>query len=222
VFLPEIAPADMVQYAAIIGKQGASKMEQGIEALRVDFGRNKWNRSDWLDVKSARWDYVKQFVQEEDHIVNPCPDLSDEEIYATLAPPDLFGRGQESGKSRAALFREGGVSFVRSSNDRLAGWMAVKELLREEADGLPRLRIFRTCPELCRCLPMLLSDPLRPGDVLTEPHACDPRKLAPLFLGHHPAGRAAMRLHRRAHPLGPLRRDDGRLRRLYRRGRRRP
>lgn len=95
----------------------------------------------------------------------------DEEIYATLAPPDLFGRGQESGKSRAALFREGGVSFVRSSNDRLAGWMAVKELLREEADGLPRLRIFRTCPELCRCLPMLLSDPLRPGDVLTEPHA---------------------------------------------------
>ena len=95
----------------------------------------------------------------------------EEEIYATLAPPDLFGRGQESGRSRAALFREEGVAFVRSSNDRLAGWMAVKELLREEADGLPRLRIFRTCRELCRCLPMLLSDPLRPGDVLTEPHA---------------------------------------------------
>ena len=95
----------------------------------------------------------------------------EEEIYVTLAPPDLFGRGQESGKSRAALFREEGVAFARSSNDRLAGWMAVKELLSEAADGLPRLQIFRTCRELCRCLPMLLSDPLRPGDVLTEPHA---------------------------------------------------
>ena len=95
----------------------------------------------------------------------------EEEIYVTLAPPDLFGRGQESGRSRAALFREEGVAFARSSNDRLAGWMAVKELLSEAADGLPRLQIFRTCRELCRCLPMLLSDPLRPGDVLTEPHA---------------------------------------------------
>ncbi len=95
----------------------------------------------------------------------------DEEIYATLAPPDLFGRGQESGKSRALLFREGGVPFVRTSNDRLAGWMAVKELLRRDKDGTPRLTIFRTCRELIKCLPMLLSDPLRPGDVLTEPHA---------------------------------------------------
>lgn len=94
-----------------------------------------------------------------------------ESIYATLAPPDLFGRVQESGRSRAALFAEAGIPFVRSSNDRLAGWMAVKELLRPTASGAPRLRIFRTCRELCRCLPMLLSDPLRPGDVLTEPHA---------------------------------------------------
>ncbi len=94
-----------------------------------------------------------------------------ESIYATLAPPDLFGRVQESGKSRASLFAEAGVPFVRSSSDRLAGWSAVKELLRPASDGLPRLRIFRTCHELIRCLPMLLADPLRPGDVRNEPHA---------------------------------------------------
>ena len=60
---------------------------------------------------------------------------------------------------------------MKSSNDRLAGWLALKELLRTENDGLPRLLIFNTCRELIRCLPMLLSDPARPGDVLTEPHA---------------------------------------------------
>ena len=95
----------------------------------------------------------------------------EESIYATLAPPDLFGRVQESGRSRAEIFREHGVRFVKSSNDRLAGWLALKELLRTENDGLPRLLIFNTCRELIRCLPMLLSDPARPGDVLTEPHA---------------------------------------------------
>ena len=94
-----------------------------------------------------------------------------ESIYATLAPPDLFGRVQESGRSRAEIFREHGVRFVKSSNDRLAGWMALKELFSTASDGLPRLRIFNTCRELLRCIPMLLSDPARPGDVLTEPHA---------------------------------------------------
>jgi hypothetical protein len=49
--------------------------------------------------------------------------------------------------------------------------MALKELLSPAPDGLPRLRILRTCRELIRCLPMLLADPLRPGDVSTEPHA---------------------------------------------------
>jgi len=49
---------------------------------KIDFGRGKWDPSEWMDVKSARWDYVKAFVQEEDHILNPCPSVSDEELYA--------------------------------------------------------------------------------------------------------------------------------------------
>ena len=120
--------------------------------------------------------YVYREVCESDLIISEAARRireatpEDEEIYATLAPPDLFGRVQESGRSRADIFREHGVPFVRSSNDRLAGWMALKELFRTAPDGLPYLRIFRTCRELCRCLPILLSDPARPGDVLTEPH----------------------------------------------------
>ncbi len=94
-----------------------------------------------------------------------------EEIYATLAPPDLWYRSQETGKTRAALFRENGVVFTRSSNDRETGWLCVKELLKTGDGKPPALRIFRNCTETIRCLPMLLSDPRKPGDVLTEPHA---------------------------------------------------
>lgn len=93
-----------------------------------------------------------------------------EEIYETLAPPDLWFRSQETGKTKAVLFRENGIVLTRSSNDRETGWLALKELLKLREDGTPRLRIFRTCRELCRCLPMLESDPRRPGDVRNEPH----------------------------------------------------
>lgn len=92
-----------------------------------------------------------------------------EEIYATLAPPDLWGRSQESGKSKAALFSEYGISFTRTSNDRECGWLAVKELLRRREGG-PKLKIFSTCRELIRCLPALTVDKLRPTDCSTEPH----------------------------------------------------
>ena len=92
-----------------------------------------------------------------------------EDIYATLAPPDLWGRSQESGKSKATLFSEYGLNFTKTSNDREAGWLAVKELL-QNGEGGPKLKIFSTCRELIRCLPALLVDKLRPTDCATEPH----------------------------------------------------
>lgn len=93
-----------------------------------------------------------------------------EEIYATLAPPDLWSRSQESGRSKASLFSEYGVTFTKSSNDREAGWLSLKELLAPGGDGAPRLVFFPTCTEIIRCLPALTVDPCRPTDCATEPH----------------------------------------------------
>ena len=92
-----------------------------------------------------------------------------EDIYATLAPPDLFSRTQETGKTKASLFSEYGVNFTKTSNDRECGWLAVKELLCDRGEG-PSLRIFSTCQELIRCLPALTVDKIRPTDCSTEPH----------------------------------------------------
>ncbi len=92
-----------------------------------------------------------------------------EEIYATLAPPDLFSRSQESGKSKAAIFTEFGLPFVKTSNDRECGWLALKELL-SAPDGSARLKIFSSCTELIATLPALQVDKLKPNDCATEPH----------------------------------------------------
>ena len=94
-----------------------------------------------------------------------------DKIYATLAPPDLWSRSQETGKSKAILFAEGGVFFTRSSNDRETGWLSIKELLKTDESGHARLHIFKQCREIIRCLPMLQIDPMKPSDTLTEPHA---------------------------------------------------
>ena len=92
-----------------------------------------------------------------------------EDIYATLAPPDLWSRSQETGKSKAILFSEYGVNFTRTSNDRECGWLSVKELLTVR-DGRAGIQFFNTCTEIIKCLPALLVDKMRPTDCSTEPH----------------------------------------------------
>ena len=92
-----------------------------------------------------------------------------EEIYATLAPPDMWSRSQESGKTKAGLFSEYGVNFTKTSNDRECGWLAIKELLRLK-DGEPFLKIFSSCSEIIKCLPALAVDKIKPTDCSTEPH----------------------------------------------------
>lgn len=92
-----------------------------------------------------------------------------EDIYATLAPPDLWNRSQETGKSKASLFSEYGVNFTKTSNDRECGWLAIKELLCDTGGGVG-LQIFSTCCELIKCLPALVRDQIRPTDCSSEPH----------------------------------------------------
>lgn len=94
----------------------------------------------------------------------------DESFYITLAPPDLWNRSQETGRSKALLFSEAGLTLSKSNNDREAGWLAIKELLKLDANGEPRLKIFSTCRTLIKCLPALIRDPKRPTDCAIEPH----------------------------------------------------
>ena len=92
-----------------------------------------------------------------------------EDIYATLAPPDMWSRSQETGKSKASLFSEYGVNFTKTSNDRECGWLAIKELLSVR-NGKTGLQIFSHCQEIIKCLPALIIDKVRPTDCATEPH----------------------------------------------------
>lgn len=95
--------------------------------------------------------------------------VQSEQVEEVVAPPDLWNRRQDSGRSAADIFAENGVPLVRAGNSRVDGWLCVKEYLRIFG-GVPRMRFFSTCAPVLRCLPLLRHDKLRTGDAATEPH----------------------------------------------------
>ena len=95
------------------------------------------------------------------------------------APPDLWNRNRDTGKSTAELFLKGGIHLTKASNNRIAGWLNVKEWLkdkkvRHEQTGElyedSDLKIFSNCINLIKYLPQLQHDEKNPNDVATEPH----------------------------------------------------
>lgn len=97
-----------------------------------------------------------------------------ERVDVRLAPPDLWNRRQETGKSAVELFADCGLVFEKSSNERVSGWLALHELLtpRRDTDGemRPRLTIFSSCRNLIRTLPALQHDRRNPSDTANTPH----------------------------------------------------
>ena len=129
----------------------------------------------WFAIDSTKTVYVyKELCESDLPISTACERIiemnEDDEIYTTLAPPDMWSRSQETGRSKASIFIENGVAITKSSNDREAGWLAIKELLKTDANGISKLVIFDTCTELIKCIPALQVDSKRPTDCSTEPH----------------------------------------------------
>ena len=141
----------------------------------IDYGLDMF-AAYWIAVDNSNNCYVyREYCQPDLPISSAAKEMldrtdPDEDIYCTLAPPDLWNRSQETGKSKALLFSEAGLSLVKSNNDREAGWLAIKELLKVNDAGEARLHIFSTCRRLIKDLPALMRDDKRPTDVANEPH----------------------------------------------------
>ena len=98
----------------------------------------------------------------------------DDNVYSYYAPPDMWNRRQDTGESVAERALKAGIYFNKVSNDRIMGFMTVKEHLKVFNDkfGEPcaKLRIFNNCLNLIRCIPLVQYSDKNPNDVSTEPH----------------------------------------------------
>lgn len=132
----------------------------------------------WISVDEEGNAYVYKELYESDLIISEATrriiEMTDEEIFTTFAPPDLWNRRQDTGESAADIFYKNGVGLAIARNDRVTGWLTVKEYLKPTIDifGRPsaKLKIFNNCLNLIRCLPALLRDQKNPSDVAKEPH----------------------------------------------------
>lgn len=132
----------------------------------------------WIAVDTNNKAYVYKELYESGLIISDAAKaikkMTDEPIYETIAPPDLWNRRQETGKSAAELFYDNGLMLYRANNNRVQGWYNLKEWLKPYSDeqGIKTasLIIFKNCINLIRTLPQLQHDDKDPNDVATEPH----------------------------------------------------
>lgn len=143
----------------------------------MDYGLDKL-AGYWIAVDYNNNAYVFREVYESNLLVSQARDkikeMTNEPIYLYLAPPDLWNRHKETGKSTADIFEEGDITLYKTNNDRIQGWLQMKEWLKpykdEQGCMTARLKIFNTCKNLIRCLPQVQHDEKRVGDIANEPH----------------------------------------------------
>ena len=132
----------------------------------------------WIAVDFDGRCYVYREIQQSGLIVSEAAALllsvtpPQERIEFTIAPPDMWNRQKDSGKSMAELFAENGVGILKASNNRVQGWMAVKEMLKpmNSAKDRPGLLVTSDCKGLWRNLAAIQHSEKNPSDCATEPH----------------------------------------------------
>ena len=112
--------------------------------------------------------------------------LPNEKISMTYAPPDMWSRQKDSGRTMAELFMQNGVAIVKSDNNRVQGHMLIKDMLApipltdpfvkglfpegEAPDKLPGLMFFDTIGQAFADLKDIQADEKNPNDCAKTPH----------------------------------------------------
>ncbi|MBQ5777388.1 MAG: phage terminase large subunit [Oscillospiraceae bacterium] len=132
----------------------------------------------WIAVDTYGRAYVYREIYRSGLIISEAArrirEMTTEKVYAFIAPPDLWNRRQDTGKSAAEIFAENGVRLVSAKNDRVQGWYNLKEWLSPYRDELGQmcagLRVFPNCINLIRALPSIAISSQNPNDVSSTPH----------------------------------------------------
>ena len=112
--------------------------------------------------------------------------LPNEKISMTYAPPDMWSRQKDSGRTMAELFMQNGVSVVKSDNNRVQGHMLIKDMLApiplkdpfvkslfpegKAPEKLPGLMFFDTVAQAFSDLKDIQADEKNPNDCAKTPH----------------------------------------------------
>ena len=143
-----------------------------------------------VDEDGRSWCY--RYVEEKGLVVRDAAKvildntLSFERPAATYAPPDLWNRQKDTGKTMAEIFLENGTAIVKTDNNRVQGHMVLKDLMspmplkdpyvralygeRGVPDTLPGIMFFDDMEEVLEDLESIQIDEKNPNDCAKDPH----------------------------------------------------
>ena len=133
----------------------------------------------WIAADYFGREYVYKELYEPNLIVSDAAqrinDRNDgDRIRRCIGPPDMWNRQKDTGKSIAEIFRDNGIYLHRAENDRISGWLDMKEHKKtytdEKGDTVSSIIFFDNCKNLIRCLPQLQYDDRNPCDAAKDPH----------------------------------------------------
>jgi hypothetical protein len=77
--------------------------------------------------------------------------------------------------SAAEIADKNGVYFEPGVNDRIPGWMQVRERMKFDENGYPKIYFFNTCKDAIRTIPLMMFDEHKIEDMDSdlEDHFCD-------------------------------------------------
>ena len=97
-----------------------------------------------------------------------------------FAPPDLWNRNRDTGKSTAEIFAENDIYLTQTSNAREQGCMNIKEYLKpyeeineqtgEKYETASLVIEEGAAPNLVRCLKKIQKDKRHPNEYANDPH----------------------------------------------------
>jgi phage terminase large subunit len=117
--------------------------------------------------------------------------LPGENIITTYAPPDMWSRQKDTGRTMAELFMQNGIGITRSDNNRVQGHMVMKEMLApiplkdrylvamygndengkpKAPDKVPAMVFFKGCKGIIEDIQEIQHDENNPNDCAKEPH----------------------------------------------------
>ena len=111
--------------------------------------------------------------------------LTYERPVATYAPPDMWNRQKDTGKTMAEVFLQNGAAIVKADNNRVQGHMLMKDMMQpipltdpyvkslygdKAPDALPGLMFFDDLGEILEDISSIQADEKNPNDCAKEPH----------------------------------------------------
>lgn len=130
-----------------------------------------------LDEDGTMWVYKELSrsgltVSQSGNMINSMT-LPNERPYVDICPPDMWNRQSQTGRSAIEiLMKECGQYPIKANNDRINGWLFVKEMLQvSPITGRPRLMIDKSCTALIHSLKIIQHDERNVNDVANTPHS---------------------------------------------------